>query len=220
MTKLENRIREGLNGAAQALPDTAITTTEKPSSRRRAVLTGAAAVMLIVGLIGGTALIWNSSSRAIGPGAAPAIFDNGYALSEHETATLMVKCLQEQGLDVTQRGNGIEFDDRIVSESDFEAESQSCRARLRAAGFLLPGDNPDNIKVGYAQYEALADCYRSVGITISEAPPLDQFIDDYQFGTSLWSPQDQAIQQVGRDATQAAENGCHIPTPEEVWSDS
>lgn len=218
MTKLEERIRESLNAAADSLPETGVVTTGRSSWRPRGIVIGTAMAIVVAVVIGGTAMVWNSSIGASDVGAAPAVFDDGYALSPYEMATLMVKCLQEQGLDVTQEGNAIGFDDRVVSESDFETTSQACKARLRAAGFLLPEDNPDNLRVLYQQYEALADCYRSAGIEISDAPSVEVFIETYRSGTGSWSPQAEARETVGIETSQAAELGCHIPSAEEIWN--
>jgi hypothetical protein len=84
------------------------------------------------------------------------------------------------------------------------------------AGYLLPGDNPANIEIAYQQYEVLAECYRNAGLEISAAPNLDQFIAARQAGSSGWSPQSEAIRQIGTEATTAAEKACHIPTPGEL----
>jgi hypothetical protein len=146
------------------------------------------------------------------------VFEDGFALTPQETTTQLVDCLQGRGLDVVQAGDAISYDNRVVSDFDFESSLAACEAELRGAGSLLPGDNPENLRVLYAQFEALAECYRDAGIHVSDAPGLDEFVDARQAGIPAWSPQTEAIRQVGvEDATQA-ERVCDIPTPEEVLS--
>jgi hypothetical protein len=146
------------------------------------------------------------------------VFEDGYALTPQETTTLLVDCLQGRGLDVVQVGDAINYDNRVVSELDFETGLAECETGLRGAGFLLPGDNPENLRVLYAQFKALAECYRDAGIQVSDAPGLDEFVDARQTGTPAWSPQTEAIRQVGVDDATRAERVCGIPTPEEIIS--
>jgi hypothetical protein len=89
---------------------------------------------------------------------------------------------------------------------------------LRGAGLLLPGDDPEHLLVLYAQYEALAECYRAAGIQVSDPPGPDESVDARRAGIPGWSPQAEAIRRVGVDTATRAERACGIPTPEEIMS--
>jgi DNA-directed RNA polymerase specialized sigma24 family protein len=166
----------------------------------------------------GAIALRGGSSSVVGDGGR-IVFEDGYALTPAETTTLLVECLQERGLDVTESSGGINYDNRNVARSDVEAGVSACEAELRGAGFLLPGDNPENLTVLYLQFEALAECYRSAGIPTSDPPTVDEFIDARQAGIPTWSPQTEAIQHSGVDATTRAEQNCDIPTTEQFRVD-
>jgi len=171
-------------------------------------------IVIAAGAIGLTGMDRNVSSPVIV--ADLHVFDGGFALSPLEEASHLTACLQQKGLDVIQEGTGISFDNTIVDEAEFEVGIDQCQAELRSAGYLLPGDNPDNIEIAYRQFQVLAECYEGAGISISTPPGLQEFIAARQAGGSGWSPQSEAISQVGQDATAAAEQACHIPTPGEL----
>lgn len=180
---------------------------------RVASIAGIAAAMFVV--IAAAVML---QGRANETDVASAGVEGGYALSPNETTTMLVDCLQQQGLDVTQSGNGITYDNQVVADDEFELGVKECQDSLRRSGFLLPGDNPEHLEVLYVQYQTLAECYRGAGIEISQAPDLDTFIEARQEGASVWSPQTEATRQVARDEVAQAEQGCAIPTPEQVTS--
>lgn len=180
---------------------------------RVASIAGIAATMFVV-IAAAVTLQGRPSETNVAAGGV----EGTYALSPNETSTRLVDCLQQRGLEVTQSENGITYDNRVVSDDEFELGIEECQDDLRRSGFLLPGDNPEHLEVLFAQYQELAECYRKEGIKISQAPDLDTFIEARQHGASAWSPQTEAIQQVGRDDATQAEDGCAIPTPEEATS--
>lgn len=180
---------------------------------RVASIAGIAATMFVV--IAAAVML---QGRASETNVAADGVEGTYALSPHETSTRLVDCLQERGLEVTQAENGITYDNRVVSDDEFELGIDECQDDLRRSGFLLPGDNPEHLEVLFAQYQELAECYREAGIDISQAPDLDTFIEARQEGASVWSPQTEAIRQIGREEVTQAEEGCAMPTPEQVTS--
>lgn len=182
---------------------------------RVASITAVAAIAVLA--VAGSVALHGKPSEGVAAGGR-IVFENGYALTPTETASLLVECLRDRGLDVTQSSSAIEYDNRIVTDGEFEAAVSVCGAELRGAGFLLPGDNPDHLQVLYAQYVALAECYREAGIQVSDAPTLDDFIDARQAGIPTWSPQGEAIRRSGIDAADQAERGCAIPTPQQFQS--
>lgn len=224
MNTLEDRLAEELGRQADELPDHSgdLERVQRIGGRRvhvqrMASIAGVAAVT--IGIVA-TAVILNPGiNRAdnVTPGART-VFEDAYALTPYETATLLVECLADHGLDVAQAGDSIEFDDRAVAPEEFETETAACQAELSGAGFLLPGDNPDDLRILYAQFQALAHCYEGAGIEISDPPLLDEFIDARQQGAPAWSPQTEARHQVGSEAVTEAERTCSIPTPEQLLS--
>lgn len=177
----------------------------------------AIAVILAATATGVVDLRTGSDTSLVG---ARFVFEDGYTATPNEATTLLTECLQDHGfdvsLDVSQSDYAITLDNRVVSDAAFEGGMTICEAELRSAGFLLPGDNPDNLAILYAQFEALAECYRAAGIEISDPPDMEEFVDNRQADIATWSPQAEAIRQVGIEATSAADRTCHVPTLEEV----
>ncbi len=141
------------------------------------------------------------------------------ALTPLEATTLTVKCLQGKGIAVVQDDEAIMFAADTVTTSVYDRAVATCENELRGAGYLLPKDNPEYLRVGYVQFLALADCYRAAGILVPDPPSLDAFVAARRAGIPTWSPQQDAIRIAGLEAAQAAEEGCVLPTPEEVWAE-
>lgn len=221
MTSMEKQLADELQRQADRVPAASGDSerVHRVGSRRLLVsrvasIAGVAATMFVV--IAAAVML---QGRANETGLASSGDQGSYALSPNETTTMIVDCLQQQGLDVTQSDNGITNDNRVVTDDEFELEVEECQDRLRRNGFLLPGDNPEHLEVLYAQYQALAECYRGAGIEVSPAPDVNTFIEARQEGASVWSPQMEATRQVGRDEVTQAEKDCAIPTPEQIRSD-
>jgi len=208
---LERNLAAELERQARAVPSASGNMSEVRQRGHRTHLmvrafSVAAAVFV---LVGAGAIVFLRGSPVTGPivVANVHVFDDGFALSPLEEASHIVACLQEQGLDVTQEGTGITFNNTVVDEAEFEAGVDRCLSELRSAGYLLTGDDPRNIEIAYRQFEVLAECYRSAGIEISAAPDLEEFIAHRTAGSSGWSPQSEAIREVGIDATTEGELG-------------
>jgi len=216
---IEEQLTQELQRQADSLPATSGDLQRVHRAGRRRLLASRVASTMTVTIVAflavtGAIALRGGSSSVVGDGGR-VVFEDGYALTPAETTTLLVECLQDRGLDVTESSGGIIYDNRNVARSDFEAGVSACETELRGAGFLLPGDNPDNLTVLYLQFEALAECYRNAGIPTSDPPTVDEFIDARQAGIPTWSPQSEAIQHSGVDATTRAEQNCDIPTPEQ-----
>jgi len=219
---LERNLTAELERQARAVPSASGNMSEVKRRGRRDLFilrTISVTAAILVGA-GAVSLLFLQGGSGSGPMivADVHVFDAGFALSPLEEASHIVACLQEKGLDVTQEGTGITFDNTVVNEAEFEAGVDMCLSSLRSAGYLLPGDNPANIEIAYQQYEVLAECYRSAGIEISAAPDLNEFIAQRTGRSYGWSPQSEAIREVGIDATTEADRACHIPTPGELGS--
>jgi len=225
MSTAETRIAQELQRQATMLPPTSgdLPRVHRLGRHRllvnRIAAVAGVAVLVAVAATGVAALRTGSDTSLVG---TRFVFEDGYAATPNETTTLLTECLQDRGLDVSldvsQSDYAITFD-RVVSDAAFRNGITACEAELRGAGYLLPSDNPENIQVAYAQFEALAECYRAAGIEISDPPDIEEFIDNRQAGIPTWSPQAEAIRQVGIEAASAADRTCHIPTPEEVRSE-
>jgi hypothetical protein len=220
MSTLERRLADELRRRAGDLPP-AMGNLERVRRAGRLRLMASRltslAVLTAVAVVASLALTGRPATGTPAADGGAAVEDL-VALTPVEATTLTVQCLRGKGLVVEQDEEAIQFRGEDATTSMYDEAFQACQNELRRAGYLLPEDNPEYLRVGYAQYLALAECYRAAGIDVPEAPPLEDFVAARRADIPTWSPQQAAIRIAGFDAAMAAEEGCVLPTPEEVWA--
>jgi len=116
----------------------------------------------------------------------------GASLSRLEETEAIVGCLQERGLAVQVDPDsfppGIEFDNRIVSEEQFEPAYEACIEELTEAGLLRPTiSGPEQLAQLYEDFLTAAECIEAEGYEVPDPPSLEVFVDT---NGAAWNPFD------------------------------
>jgi hypothetical protein len=220
MSTLERRLTDELRRRAGDLPPAMGNLERVRRSGRHRLMASRLASLAVLTAVAVVASLALTGRPATGTPAADGgvVFEDMVALTPFEATTLTVQCILSKGIAVEQEGWAIHFSAENASTAAYDHALEACHNELRRAGYLLPEDNPEYLRVGYAQYLALAECYRAAGIDVPEAPPLEEFVAARRADIPTWSPQQDAIRIAGLEAAQAAEKGCVLPTPKEVWA--
>jgi hypothetical protein len=219
MNTLERRLAEELQRKAGDLPPAMGNLERVRRAGRHRLMASRLASLAVLTAVAVVASLALTGRPATGTPAADegVAVEDLVALTPLEATTLTVQCILSKGIAVEQEGWTIHFSAENASTAAYNQALAVCESELRRAGYLLPGDNPEYLRVGYAQYLALADCYRAAGIPVPEAPPFEDFLAARRADIPSWSPQQDAIRIAGMEAAQEAEKGCVLPTPQEVW---
>lgn len=187
----------------------------------------ALAVLVVATASAVAALQGTPSPTRVADGGGDPGPQEGYALTPRQNAILLAECMEDRGVEVVRNGTGItpaqdpntspvpgEASQRSrMDQQVFDETLRACEETLADSGYLLPGDDPAYLTTLYTQFAALARCYRSAGIAVSDPPDIADFIATRREGDHGWSPQQEAERLAGVAAAREAEKHCDVPSP-------
>lgn len=155
---------------------------------RRSVL----AVSVVVTMLGACSSPGDVSSSNANSGVETTEAAAAASLSRLEETEAIVDCLQDRGLAVQVDPDsfppGVEFDNRIVTEEQFEPAYEECIEELTEAGLLRPVlSGPDQLAHLYEDFLKAAECIEAEGYDVPDPPSAEVFVDT---NGAAWNPFD------------------------------